>query len=108
MAYLDQHKFDLGLLSLGLISSTFLGVHFAQHHSPKLHLGFVSLGFLDTANFDLGFLFLGLLPPKFIWDRFIQPHSTNIHIYIGFDSLGLLDPNILSCVSFPPPGFSKI
>ena len=53
LTFWTQTYFDLGLLSLGLISPKIIGDRFTQPHSTNivLHIGFVSLGLLDPNKF---------------------------------------------------------
>ena len=40
----DQTKFDVGLLSLSLVSQKLVGVRFPQPHGTNIYIGVVSLG----------------------------------------------------------------
>ena len=53
MAYWDQTNFEMGLISLGLVSLKFIGARFAQLHGIDIYLliGFVSLGLLGPNKF---------------------------------------------------------
>jgi len=43
-AFWTLTKFDLGLLSLSLVSQKIVGVRFPQPHGTNIHIGVVSLG----------------------------------------------------------------
>jgi len=53
LAFWDNTNFDMGLLSLSLVSQKFIGARFAQPHGIDIYLliGFVSLGLLGPNKF---------------------------------------------------------
>ena len=53
LGFWTQTHFDMGLLSLGLVSPKFIGARFAQPHGIDIYLliGFVSLGLLGPNKF---------------------------------------------------------
>ena len=85
-----QTNFDLGLLSLSLVSQKLVGVRFPQLNGTNVWRRVVSLGqtnqvcasfpsaFWTQTLFYMGFLSLSLVSQKLVGVRFPQLHSTNM------------------------------
>ena len=61
MVFWTETNFNLGLLSLGLVSPKIdWGSFCSASRHQHIHIGFVSLGLLDPTKFDVDLLFLSL------------------------------------------------
>ena len=99
LAFWTEKNFDLGLLSLSLVSPKFIWAPFTQPHGINIYIqDSFPLAFWSQTYVYMCLLFLGLVSPKYIWARFAQPHGTNIPV--GSISLGH-HPELIMHIYFP-------